>query len=133
MFFNKRKKLFQKKFLLGEHYTEVCPSLKRFIDNELKLDIKYFGYMEYAYGLEEHRQFFKELIIRDHQLDEKLTKDDWFEVGCFMNSTRLLMFDLGRFILKEFEEKNEKREGVVCKYPLRSLTMNLFCFDKSVI
>ena len=67
--------------------------------------------MEYAYGLEEHRQFFKELFIRDHQLDENLTKEDFFQVGCFMNSTRLLMFHFGRFILKELKEK---REAVVC-------------------
>jgi hypothetical protein len=51
--------------------------------------------MEYAYGLEEHRKFLKKLLIRDHQLDDNLIKSDLFEVGCFMNSTRLLMFDLG--------------------------------------
>ncbi len=68
--------------------------------------------MEYAFGLEEHRQFFKKLIIRDHQLDENIS----FEVGCFMNSTRLLMFDLGRLIIKEFQEKNEERKPIVCKF-----------------
>ncbi|CAF1390340.1 unnamed protein product [Rotaria sordida] len=100
----------------GEHYTEVCPSLKRFIDNELKLDLKYFGYMEYAYGLEEHRQLFKKIIIRDHQLEDDLTQPDLFEVGCFMNSTRLAMYDLGRLILKELNEKQSTRQSVVLSF-----------------
>ena len=67
--------------------------------------------MEYAYGIEEHRQLLKKLIIRDHQLEDDLIKPEKFEIGCFMNSTRLAMYDLGRIILKEREEK----QPVVCK------------------
>jgi hypothetical protein len=63
------RKPFEKYGYLGEHYTEVCTSFKSFLSNELKFDLKSFGYMKYAYGLEEHRKFFKKLIIRDHQLD----------------------------------------------------------------
>ncbi|CAF1546363.1 unnamed protein product [Rotaria sp. Silwood1] len=100
----------------GEHFTEVCPSLKRFIDNELKLDLKYFGYMEYAYGLEEHRQLFRKIVIRDHQLEDDLIQPDFFEVGCFMNSTRLAMYDLGRVILKELNEKQSTRQPVVLSF-----------------
>lgn len=84
--------------MIGEHFTEVCPSLKQFIDEEMKLDWKYFGYMEFAYGIEEHRTILKKLLIRDHQLEEDLIQPDIFEVACLMNSTRLAMFDLGRLI-----------------------------------
>ena len=72
--------------------------------------------MEYAYGLEEHRNLFRKLLIRDHQLDEYLIPPNQFEVGCFMNSTRLVMFDLGRFILKELKNKKEERQPIVCKF-----------------
>jgi hypothetical protein len=51
-FINKRKRKYV------EHYTQICTSLKCFIDNELKLDFKYFGYIEYAFHLEEHRKIF---------------------------------------------------------------------------
>ena len=89
----------------GEHFTEVCPSLKRFIDHEMKLDLKYFGYIEYAYGIEEHRTIMKKLIVRDHQLEDELIKPETFEVACFMNSTRLAMFDLGRLIQIDCAER----------------------------
>jgi hypothetical protein len=89
--------------------------LKSFIDNELKLDLKYFGYMEYAYGLEKHRELFHKILIRDHQLDDYLIKQDQFQVGCFMNSTRLLMFDLGRFIIKELQNNKQQRQPIVRK------------------
>jgi hypothetical protein len=61
--------------------------------------------MEYAFGSEEHRKFFKNLLIQDHQFNGYLIEPDQFQVGCFMNSTRLLMFDLGRFIIKQFKDK----------------------------
>ncbi|CAF1319852.1 unnamed protein product [Adineta steineri] len=102
--------------LLGEHFTEVCPSLKHFIDHELKLDLKYFGYMEYAFGLEEHRQILKKLMIRHHELDDEFVKPENFEVGCLMNSTRLIMFDLGRVIVDELEKKGDKRQPVVLSF-----------------
>jgi len=82
--------------------------------------------MEYAYGLEEHRTFFKKMITRDHQLDENLIKPHLFQVGCFMNSTRLLMFDLGRFIIKEFKNNKQQRQPIVCKNKFY-LYEDLFC------
>lgn len=64
--------------------TEVCPSLKHLIDPEIKLDLKYFGYMEYT---GEHGEILRKLLIRDHQLKEDLIQLKKFEVGCFMIST----------------------------------------------
>ena len=97
----------------GKHFREVCPSLKRLINNELKFDLKYFGYMEYVFDLEEHRTFFKKWIIRDHQLDENLLQRNSFEVACFINWTRLLTFHLGRFLRQLLRNKKEERETVV--------------------
>jgi hypothetical protein len=50
-----------------------------------------------------------------HQLEDDLIKPEIFEVGCFMNSTRLAMYDLGRLIAKEMEEKGDQRQPIVCK------------------
>ena len=72
--------------------------------------------MEYAFGLEEHRNLFRKILIRDHQLEDHLIENqDQFQVGCFMNSTRLLMFDLGRFIIKQIQNE---RQPIVCKFHL---------------
>ncbi|CAF1489725.1 unnamed protein product [Didymodactylos carnosus] len=91
----------------GEHFTEVAPKLKKLVEN-IKFDLKYFGYMEYAYGLEEHRQIMKTIILRDHQLTDYINTvpiEYHFEVGCFMDSTRLCMYDLGRLIVQECKDR----------------------------
>lgn len=83
----------------GEHWNGVSPAFLEFLNN-FTFTREMMGYAECGYGIQRHRNFMRNLIVREHKLDG-IGFD--IDVGCLAMTTRMAMYDLAkmRFVIPE--------------------------------
>ncbi len=80
----------------GEHWNGVCPEFLQFI-NQFTFTRSDMGYAECGYGIQKHRDFMRDLIVREHHLqDRQPSKALDIDVGCLAMTTRMAMYDLAK-------------------------------------
>lgn len=84
----------------GDHWCCVDPALLTHTQN-FRPTLTDFGYGAHAFGVQRHRDIATNLITQENDLSELNLNDEDFQVGVWSFSTRLCMFDYGRYIQKK--------------------------------
>ncbi|WP_020405827.1 aminotransferase class I/II-fold pyridoxal phosphate-dependent enzyme [Hahella ganghwensis] len=87
----------------GEHWNGVCPAFLDFINN-FRFRPEDMGYAECGYGIQRHRDFLRQFIVREHDLSGlENSGAGEIDVGCLAMTTRMAMYDLAKVVYQEFK------------------------------
>lgn len=83
----------------GEHWNGVSPAFLEFLNN-FTFTREMMGYAECGYGIQRHRTFMRNLILREHELESVISNGLDIDVGCLAMTTRMAMYDLAKIAIR---------------------------------
>jgi len=96
----------------GEHWNGVSPKFLEFV-NEFRFSREVMGYSECGYGIQRHRDFMRDLILREHDLQGRTAPGSLdIDVGCLAMTTRMAMYDMAKVAIKHSRQVFPGRKPV---------------------
>lgn len=96
----------------GEHWNGVSPRFLEFLNN-FTFTREMMGYAECGYGIQRHRTFMRNLIVKEHGLEGRKAAEGLdIDVGCLAMTTRMAMYDLAKIAIRHSRQQHPGKKPV---------------------